>query len=142
MTKRDDPLWNEEVVEVFLDPDGDGLNYAELEVSPNNVVVDLLLARPRADLAASLRWDIDGLLTAVGRTPGGWVAEIAIPWPSLEAAGVRSPPAAGDTWRVGLYRIKRPRGVEGEDEFLAWSLTQADRGFHDPERFGYVRFEG
>jgi hypothetical protein len=43
---------------------------------------------------------------------------------------------------VGLYRIKRPRGVEGEDEFLAWSLTQADRGFHDPERFGYVRFEG
>src|SRR5512134_1613939 len=48
--RRDDRLWEEEVVEVFLDPDGDGRNYAELEVSPNNVVVDLLIPRPRSDV--------------------------------------------------------------------------------------------
>lgn len=141
LTKRDDHLWNEEVVEVFLDPDGDGRNYAELNVSPNNVVVDLFIPWPRADLVASLRWDIAGLLTAVGRRDGGWIAEAAIPWASLEATGVRAAPAAGDEWRIGLFRIKRPRGVTGEEEFLAWSLTRADRGFHDPERFGSLRFE-
>ena len=40
MMQHDQHLWNEEVVEVFLDPDGDGQNYPELEVSPHNVVVD------------------------------------------------------------------------------------------------------
>jgi len=141
MKNRDDRLWDEEVVEIFLDPDGDGLNYAELEVSPNNVVVDLLIPRPKADVEAALRWNIDGLQTAVGRRPGGWIAEIAIPWKSLAAAGATAAPAPGDQWRAGIYRIKRPRGVKGADEFLAWSLTRGERGFHDPERFGYLQFQ-
>jgi Carbohydrate family 9 binding domain-like len=140
MTSRDDRLWEQEVVEVFLDPDGDGLNYAELEVSPNNVVVDLLIPRPKADVNEALRWNIDGLQTAVGRHAAGWIAEIAIPWASLGEAGVTDAPKAGDQWRVGLYRIKRPRGTRGADEFVAWSLTRAERGFHDPERFGYLQF--
>jgi len=168
---RDDRLWEEEVVEVFLDPDGDGLNYAELEVSPNNVVVDLLLPRPKADVEQALRWNIGGLKTAVGRHAAGWIAEIAIPWWSLAAAGVSAPPAVDDQWRVGLFRIKRPGGIvkahriarlvaelstaaasrkavlerelqelRATDEYLAWSLTCAERGFHDLERFGYVQF--
>ncbi len=170
-SRRDDRLWEEEVVEVFLDPDGDGRNYAELEVSPNNVVVDLLLPRPRSDLESALRWDIAGLQTAVRRNETGWTAEIAIPWASLAAAGAADPPRAGVRWRAGLYRIKRPGGaakadaitrLEGEkrraapaqlnqleqrlhalradDEFTAWSLTRPERGFHDPERFGYLEF--
>lgn len=171
MRKRDDRLWEEEVVELFLDPDGDGLNYAELEVSPHNVVVDLLLARRGADTAESLRWNIDGLQTAVGRDAKGWIAEMAIPWKSLSAAGVAAAPKPGDEWRAGLYRIKRPGGpakadqisalvaesksanagrktaidnrlqeLRAGDEYLAWSLTRAERGFHDPERFGYLQF--
>jgi hypothetical protein len=140
MTQRDDRLWEEEVVEVFLDPDGDGLDYAELEVSPNNVVVDLLIPRPRADVEESLRWDIAGLQTAVVHRPGAWTAEIAIPWAGLGATGLAVPPREGDEWRAGLYRIKRPRGESGADEFLAWSVTRAERGFHDPERFGYLTF--
>lgn len=109
-TSRDDRLWEEEVVEVFLDPDGDGRNYAELEVSPTNVVVDLLIAAPRAAGPGARRWDIAGLQSAVRRHASGWVAEMAIPWASLAAAGVTSPPRAGDAWRVGLYRIERPGG--------------------------------
>ena len=144
MTNRDDPLWEEEVVEVFLDPDGDEENYAELEVSPNNVVVDLLLPRRGADTAAALRWNIEGLQTAVSRDARGWTAEMAIPWTSLAAAGVTTAPQPGHQWRVGLYRIKRPGGPDradkSADEFLAWSLTRAERGFHDPERFGSVKF--
>lgn len=141
MKNRDDRLWDEEVVEVFLDPDGDGLNYAELEVSPNNVVVDLLIPRPKSDVDAALKWDIAGLQTAVGKREGGWIAEIAIPWKSLAAAGASAEPKPGEQWRMGLYRIKRPRGDTSATEFLAWSVTRADRGFHDPERFGYLRFE-
>jgi hypothetical protein len=143
MLERDTHLWEQEVVEIFLDPDGDGKNYAELEISPNNVIVDLLIPAPRAieaDVAA--RWDIAGLRTAATRRTGGWTVEIAIPWASLEATGVSRPPKPGDRWRVGMYRIERPAGRSGGPdapvELLAWSPTE--RSFHEPERFGWVEF--
>jgi len=170
---RDDRLWEEEVVEVFLDPDGDGRNYAEIEVSPTNVVVDLLIAAPKSAGPGARRWDVAGLQTAVRRHPAGWVVEMAIPWASLAGAGVTTAPAVGAEWRVGLYRITRPGGVakaaridalvaerrsaaddrkaaidaelltlRADDEYAAWSVTRADRGFHDPERFGTVQFLG
>jgi hypothetical protein len=171
LKSRDARLWEEEVVEVFLDPDGDGRNYAELEVSPHNVVVDLLIPEPRAGGKTALEWNIAGLQSAVSRHSAGWIAEIAIPWTSLAAAGVTAAPKPGDQWRAGLYRIKRPGGpakadqiakltadadkatgaqkqtIEAEveklrasDEYSAWSVTRPERGFHDPERFGYVQF--
>ena len=46
MTTRDDHIWEEEVVEIFLDADGSGRNYAELEISPANVVCDLRVVSP------------------------------------------------------------------------------------------------
>lgn len=171
MYKRDSPIWEQEVVEVFLDPDGDGKNYAELEVSPHNVVVDLLFTAPRAGLTPAISWDIEGLRTAVTKHPYGWITEIAIPWSSLSGAGVERKPNVGDKWRVGLYRIERaggaPLGLEiaalqqklGEApqhekkaiqaeidklgigaQWLAWSPTRVQNGFHDPERFGIVEF--
>jgi len=128
MKRRDDRLWEEEVVEVFLDPDGDGQNYAELEVNPENVVVDLLIPRPRSGAETAIRWDIEGLATAVGRHAAGWVAEIAIPWKSLAAAGASAAPAPGQRWRVGLYRIKRPGGPAKADQIsaLLQGLKSAD----------------
>lgn len=171
MKNRDDHLWEEEVVEVFLDPDGDGQNYAELEVSPDNVVVDLLIPRPDAGGDDAIRWDIAGLQTGVERFAAGWIAEIAIPWKSLAGTGVSAAPKAGEQWRAGLYRIKRPGGpakanqvavlaaeqktasaerkaqietklkqLRAHDEYSAWSVTRPERGFHDPERFGYIWF--
>jgi hypothetical protein len=113
LMQRDQHLWNEEVVEVFLDPDGDGQNYPELEVSPHNIVVDLLIPRrpgQSTDPNEAARWDIKGLQTAVSKHSAGWTVEIAIPWASLTGSGTTSAPRQGDRWRVGLYRIERPGG--------------------------------
>ena len=30
--------------------------------------------------------------------------------------------------------------LRASDEVTAWSVTRPERGFHDPERFGYVQF--
>jgi hypothetical protein len=170
MFERDAHLWDQEVVEVFLDPDSDGKNYPELEVSPHNVVVDLLIPAPGevpADVAAE--WDIEGLQTAVGKHPAGWTVEIAIPWRSLGEAGVDGPPKLGDRWRVGMYRIERPeglsaykRGVELREQIekasgaekakLEKELSQVharsqflawaptEKSFHEPEKFGWVEW--
>ncbi len=144
MFERDAHLWEQEVVELFLDPDGDGKDYPELEVSPHNVVVDLLIPAPgevSADEAA--KWDIEGLQTAVGKSGAGWTVEMSIPWASLSAAGVTGAPRPGERWRVGLYRIERPGGIqkdrdESGDQFLAWAVTE--KSFHEPEKFGVVEF--
>ncbi len=137
MFEHDAELWNEEVVELFLDPDGDGKDYAELEVSPNNIVVDLLIPAPGAKPASETKlWDIAGLRTAVGKQGPGWTVEISIPWKSLKGSGVSEQPRPGDEWKVGLYRIERPD--DGEPQLLAWAPTE--RSFHEPERFGTVRF--
>jgi hypothetical protein len=171
MYKRDSRIWEEEVVEVFLDPDGDGQNYPELEVSPHNVVVDLLIPRRGGASGDAIKWDIAGLRTAVSKHAAGWAAEIAIPWAALEGAGIQGKPNVGDKWRVGLYRIERPgdaskgRRAAGlraklgdanaatkksimaeieqlhvDTQWLVWSPTRVEYGFHDPERFGTVEF--
>ena len=166
--EEDDPLWSEEVVEVFIDPDGDGKRYLELEVNPLNVVVDLLIYSVEPEWHSSKDWDIAGLKTAV-RAYGtvndslaldrGWTAEIAIPWAAMAdsvTGGAR--PTAGDTWRLNLYRIERKGGrnlksrlndpatpdslkqhYHEQTEYTAWSETY-QRGFHHPARFGLVQF--
>ena len=57
-SRHDDPIWKDDVVEIFLDPDCDGLSYMELETSPRNVRFDALFAdfRPETDWFARPNW--------------------------------------------------------------------------------------
>ena len=61
MTKRDEHLWDEEVVEIFLDLDGSGRNYAEYEINPANVICDVKMVRPTPDKLFDLQWNHEGL---------------------------------------------------------------------------------
>ena len=136
--EEDDPLWGEEVVEIFIDPDGDGQRYLELEVNPRNVVVDLLIYSVAPEWHSSKDWDIAGLKTAVQAhgtvndslaLDWGWTAEIAIPWAALAdsvTGGAR--PAAGDVWRLNLYRIERKggRNLKSRIQKLQAQIAQLD----------------
>ena len=143
---RDSELWEEEVVEVYIDPDGDGKDYLEFEVNPRNAVIDLKI--PSADQVEGdnykrfRRWDAKGWKTAVhvegtldNRTDADrrWTVEMAIPFSAL---GTRTP-KLGATWRVQLYRIDRSKPLADRPMFAAWSATRA---FHDPTRFGVLLF--
>jgi hypothetical protein len=150
MTVRDDRLWNEEVVEIFLDPDRAGHDYAELEISPANVVCDLVVERPWPTLRSDPSWHIGGLATRVvpcrdaGCGPDGWTALAALPWRSLRSLPVTAalPPRPGDAWRFNLYRIKRPHGPANPDAdvvYAAWSPTGGP-SFHVPAAFAELRF--
>jgi len=145
--RHDSPLFKGEVVEAYVDPDGDGKNYLEYELSPHGQTLDLKIPQPPPDDWESLaRWDSAGLLTAVringtlqDRTDKDrlWTAEIAIPWKDFEGLGAKHlPPHSGDVWRLQLYRIERAASL-GDAQFTAWSPTY---DFHVPERFGRVKF--
>lgn len=133
ITQRDGPLWEEEVVEVFLDPVGDGRSYFEIEVNPLGTVVDLMCRKNRSGYTKDFDWDCEGMRTAVQSFPDGWSAEISIPFRSL----IAEPPHAGTQWHANFCRIDRP--VDRERELTAWSPTGL-RLFHVPERFGIVEF--
>jgi hypothetical protein len=133
ITRRDGPLYQEEVVEIFLDPFGDLECYFEIEVNPLNTVLDLMLRRVGKGWRKELAWECEGLDTAVSTTAGGWTASLAIPFLAL----VPEAPGVGSVWRANFLRIDRPAGVPRE--LSAWSPTGRNT-FHEPERFGYLEF--
>src|SRR5262249_32364901 len=66
LTEHDSVIFRDNDFEVFLDPDGDNHNYAELELNALNTTWDLRLPKPYKDGGhADDRWEIRGLRTAV-----------------------------------------------------------------------------
>jgi hypothetical protein len=136
-SKRDDPLWDDESIQVMLDPAGTGKNYIELAVNADNVVADRIIPDASSIAKADAAWNLAGLETAVRRHRAGWVVEIAIPWSALAANGMNAAPKAGEQWRAALYRLKR---LTDGLEHTAWSPPRVERGVHDTDRFGYFLF--
>lgn len=145
-TRRDDRLWDEEVVEIFLDPGRAGRDYAELEINPANVVTDVRMVQPSPDKQMDLGWDLAGLETRVhpmrdgGRTIG-WTAVAFIPWSAFRslpsAAGVRLPPRPDDRWRFNVFRIERPGGPQAPERDAVFAALSDPGGgsFHVPAAF-------
>lgn len=132
-TAHDAPLYEEEVVEIFLDPVGDLESYFEIEVNPLNAVCDLVLRRVRNGWRKDFGWHCEGLKTTVTKNETAWTTEIAIPFGSL-GPGL---PAAGKPWRANFYRIDRPKNSPWE--LSAWSPTGQPL-FHVREKFGFLEF--
>jgi hypothetical protein len=147
MTRRDEHLWEEEVVEAFLDLDRSGRDYAELEISPANVVCDVRMVSPHPDKKYDLTWNMDGLETRVvplkdhaGKTVG-WTALARLPWDGFRtlasAAHIALPPRPGDRWRFNVFRVERPGGKDHPDAGaveVAWS-DPGSPSFHVPASF-------
>lgn len=146
LTKKDDPIYNEDVVEVFLDADGDEKTYNELQVSPHNVNFDASFVARRSDLPAAMKWE-SGMKTAVfvkgsldddSDTDEYWSAEMQIPLAKLTAVP-HVPPQKGDRWRFNAYRLEhlaRRTNIEGQ------SFSPLFVGdFHALPRFGWLSFQ-
>jgi len=134
-TRRDAPLWEEEVVEIFLAAgEEDPRTYFEIQVNPLGAIFDARVANPdgvRATMTVDAGWDAAGLDARIHPTSRGWRADIAIPWAQMTEG---EPP---EVWRANFYRIERPRGRTAE--FTGWSPTLADPpDFHRPSLFGML----
>lgn len=143
MKHRDACLWEEEVVEIFLDPTCTGCDYAELEISPANVVCDLHIERLAPERHVHVDWQFASLATSVrpGTRPDGWVAVAWVPFADFAslspAVDARMPAVAGDIWHFNVFRIKRPHGPDAPERdaiYAAWSVPDGPT-FHTPESF-------
>lgn len=140
-TRRDEPIYNEEVVEVFVAAGTDDpINYFEFQVSPNGVLFDGAANNPtftRDNLRVDETWDCPGIQWAAGRNDKAqhWWGAMAIPWAGITKVGNKP-----EHCRANFYRIERPH--DGAVEYSCWSPTLTDPAdFHKPPRFGFLEFE-
>jgi Carbohydrate-binding family 9 len=141
MNQRDQHLWEEEALEMFIDPDGDGKNYLELQVNPLGTFLDIFILTPVVPIpyesyTVAAKWavKVNGSVNDSSDKDTGWSAEIRLPLKEAVTAP-HLPPKDGDKWRLGLYRIEQ-RPVQ---QLMAWSPTLKP-SFHTPSRFGEITF--
>jgi hypothetical protein len=117
---RDDPLWKEDVIELFIDADGDRKGYVELQVNPNGAIFDAFFPGTRAQ-PHHVEWNggmraavvVHGTADRRDDRDRGWDVELAIPHADVKGMAadmaVRIPPVVGDRWRLNVVRVDKPR---------------------------------
>ena len=160
LRKHDDPLYTQDVVEVFLDVAGDMRQYAELQVSPLGVTADVYhtWTRPPDYPAGQIdtrqlvnhhmdrAWNLPGFTAATaplienGRE-AGWVAEIVVPVGGLLSR--RHLPGrlhSGQNVRANFIRYIYTLGAHGQriHHQLNWVPTIQGRPHISPMAMGII----
>lgn len=122
---KDDPIWQGDVVELFLSKGESPKPYVHFILNPKNVQWDGVSADDNDDAGFNANWQ-----SAVVMSAKEWTAEMAIPWAALGGA-----PKAGEKRRANLCR---QRGAG--HEWSTWSSVVS--GFLEAENFGVWTFGG
>jgi hypothetical protein len=136
-------LWEQDTVEMMVDPDpsGDSKDYYELQINPQNKVFKSqfdTLQQPNGgpngpfgheDWDPKLKSAVQILKGADGKATG-YNVEFAIPWAAYGKAA-NHPPKSGDVWRVNFYGMHNNGGV-------SWSPILGQGNFHNASRFAKV----
>ncbi len=149
-TTRDGHLWEQDTVEIMVDPDGDNLHYFELQVAPTGQFFDTHYDGPRTPMNAEENlfghkdWNPRNNVRVRARgtvndtqADEGYVVEMAIPWAQLSYGDTHvAAPGVDGTLRINFYVMNQPQ--EGTQSQVAWSPSGPD--FHNASRFGTLRF--
>jgi len=163
--ERESVIFQENDIEIFIDPDGDTHNYYEIEINALGTLWDLLMTKPYKNGGRPINgWNInnfeyaihlDGTINNPGDTDNFWSIEMAIPWKSLSQSGPSyKPPVDGEQWRINFSRVQwqiepeengyskviNPEtGKRFPEDNWVWSPVGLVN-MHLPERWGYVQF--
>lgn len=144
---------------IFLDPDGDGINYLEAHINPlGNIYtiwfelplrgcpdlgirrtgenrIDILYAMPGIRHAVY----VDGTINNPNDIDNGWSVEVALPWEMLKEFSVKKRlPLPGEAWGLHLGRVYRGQ-IDADREYWGWPYMEA-LDSHRTERYGKLRF--
>ena len=146
LTQRDTIIYHDNDFEVFIDPDGDGLHYFEIENNARGVIFDLMLDKPyRSGGSFFIPWDCPGLqlkvayegtLNKTNDVDKAWTVEMAIPIDAL-SRDFRNP-RDFKVWRINFSRVQWPTPGAREENWV-WSPT-GRIDMHMPERWGFLNF--
>jgi len=141
--KKDSQIfYTDDLVEIFLDPDGDGTNYVEIGVNAFSTNYDLLLKCISAECGGwktTMNFNITGLESVSKINPNGYNVEIKIPFSSLLKIknGNFLEPKIGTKWKANTFRIDYGNATE----YLALQFYKSLKfGFHQPAEFAVFEF--
>ena len=163
--ERNAVIFNDNDLEVFIDPDGDAHSYYEFEMNALNTVWNLFMDRPYKHGGNAVIREIPGQKTGVfvkgtindpSDTDEYWTVEIAFPFKGMaEHAGTDCPPADGDQWRINFSRVEWEHKIvdgkyirvpevgaphaSGNEQNWIWS-PQGVVNMHRPETWGYLQY--
>ncbi len=130
VTERDGDVWQDDGMEIFLDPTNTKNEdvYYHIMVNAAGVVAD----RQGAPNSMGLDWvwDAEGIKAKTTRGADYWTIEMAIPLADMEAKGDQ----AGKHWAANFCRTRHGNLMES-----AWSST-GPYSFHAPEKLGHLGF--
>ena len=123
---QDDPVWQDDSVEIFVAPDINK-GYCQIAVNSKGVVMD---AQSRAGEEPDSTWDAKAVAKASVVKNQRWIVTIAIPLKSLGATAGKDL-----TWTLNLNRTK----PLGDNNFVesTWS-AQGRSSYHDSSGWGKV----
>ena len=144
LKKRDDKLWTQEAVEIFIDANGDRKDYIELQVSPAGTIFDSYLPAYRKNDNAwnsglKVAVKVDGALNKRDDTDKGWIVELSLPLADAKGKSKAElkPPKVGTIWKVNFFRMESPK--KRTQVASAWSPPLVG-DFHKLDRFGDLIF--
>lgn len=145
MFVHNQPLYNQEVFEVFIAPgQQDPAHYLEVEINPNNALWIGRISNPglgdgSGQTAQLVDPSASGIRHRIRKGKRSWRGELSIPWDLIGAD-------KDGQYRLNFYRIvSRQAHVDpnwtcdvASCDFLCWSatLSGAEPAFHRPKKFG------
>lgn len=147
LTQRDTIIYYDNDFEVFIDPDGDGHHYFEIENNAREVIFDLMLDRPyRSGGNFMVQWDcpgiklavhVDGTLNKPKDKDKQWSVEMAIPRQAL-TLNFNNLLQAGTYWRINFSRVQWLKPGQREENWVWQATGKVD--MHMPDRWGFLYF--
>lgn len=148
MTRHNEPLFNQEVFEVFIGVgEADCTHYLEVEINPNNAlwigrIYNPELGESQQHIVEQFTPEAVGVHYAAQSSGNSWTGYLHIPWTLI---GVDD----SGNYRLNLYRIRSRVSHGGADwqcdpetcDFVCWSSTLSgpEPAFHRPKRFGHLK---
>ncbi|MFA6033718.1 MAG: carbohydrate-binding family 9-like protein [Myxococcota bacterium] len=144
-TRDQEPLYDEEVVEFFANPNDDMREYYEFQVNPVNAHFTAFFTQHRSDLKQAMQWSgpwksavkVNGNVNKRDGRDKGWSVEMVLPFSMFQVIGGKAP-KQGSHWRADMFRFERPsRGKITEAH--GWAPTPS-WDFHSMKDWGWIVF--
>jgi uncharacterized lipoprotein YddW (UPF0748 family) len=165
LKNHDDVIFHDNDFELFIDPDGSGQNYFEIEVNAMGTIWDLMLTRAYKDHGIPVSaWGLPGMKTGVhingslndpSKPDTSWVVEMVLPIQGLMAGKLpESRPSDGVQWRMNFSRGEWKTDISNNGDHKridpatgkplpemnwVWS-AMGEVSMHIPDRWGRVEF--
>ncbi|MBM3776431.1 MAG: hypothetical protein FJW37_14905 [Acidobacteria bacterium] len=144
LDRRDDLTYQDDCVEVFINPDPAQSYYYGIEINAKGTFLDYFYAYPTTFIrhldfvGIQVATHVRGTMNQTGDLDDGWTTEAAIPWRNFDEVARKLPPAVGTLWKINFNRWD---GAEPRRRFSVWSDTgRPNPDPHNPARFGEVYF--